>query len=241
MLNEFSWLQATARSPVFISLVLGSIVTFGMALERLYYYHKRRGDPDGTLRRASVKIREGQIREAATLCEATTHPMGPVAADVLRNGMADSQAFEERLHIALSNQKLLLERNLNVLGTMAVASPLIGLLGTVWGIMRSFSSMARTGSAAPAVVASGVAEALVTTVGGLVIAIPALMLYNHLTRRMNVMLTITENNCRALRTILVEERPKTQSAQEPERARRLADIRNEVTERYEEFERSSTR
>jgi len=110
MLNEFSWLQATARSPVFISLVLGSIVTFGMALERLYYYHKRRGDPDDLLRRVSAKIKEGQMREAAMLCETTAHPMGPVVADVLRNASKASQFFEERLHIALSGQKLLLER-----------------------------------------------------------------------------------------------------------------------------------
>ena len=241
MFNEFSWLQSTLGSPVFMALVLGSIVTFGVVIERIYYYHKRRGDPDETLKRASAKIREGQMREAATLCEANAHPLGPVAADILRNGMKDSQSFEERLHIALSGQKLLLERNLNVLGTMAVVSPLIGLLGTVWGIMRSFSAMARTGSAAPAVVASGVAEALITTVGGLVIAIPALMLYNYLTRRMNVMLTIAENNSRTLRTILVEEREKPLPAHEPQRSRRLADIRNEAVERHEEFERSNTR
>ncbi len=241
MLNHFSWLEATARSPVFISLVLGSVVTFGVVLERIYYYHKRRGNPDDTLKRVSIKIREGHLREAAVLCETTSHPIGPVAADVLRNADKPTESFEERLHIALSEQKLLLERNLNVLGTMAVASPLIGLLGTVWGIMRSFAGMARTGSAAPAVVASGVAEALVTTVGGLVIAIPALILYNHLTRRMNVMLTITENHCRSIRTILVEKETKPRPTHEPPRSRRLDHDETDARERREEFERSVAR
>jgi len=241
MLNHFSWLEATLRSPVFISLVLGSIVTFGVVLERLSYYHKRRGNPDDTLKRVSIKIREGQLREAAALCETTSHPIGPVAADVLRNADKPTDSFEERLHIALSEQKLLLERNLNVLGTMAVASPLIGLLGTVWGIMRSFAGMARTGSAAPAVVASGVAEALVTTVGGLVIAIPALILYNHLTRRMNVMLTIAENHCRSIRTILVEEETNRRASHEPPRSRRLEPIESEARRRSDEFDRSLSR
>jgi len=238
MLNNFSWLQATMQSPVFISLVFGSIVTFGVVFERLSYYHKRRGNPDDTLKRVSMKIREGQLREAAVLCETTSHPIGPVAADVLRNADKPTDYFEERLHIALSEQKLLLERNLNVLGTMAVASPLIGLLGTVWGIMRSFAGMARTGSAAPAVVASGVAEALVTTVGGLVIAIPALILYNHLTRRMNVMLTIAENHCRSIRTVLVEEETKRRASHEPARSRRLEHSEIEARGRRDEFERS---
>ena len=87
---------------------------------------------------------------------------------------------------------------------MAAIAPLIGLLGTVWGIMRAFHDMSQTGSAAPSVVAAGVAEALVTTAAGLVVAVPALMLYNYFSRRMNVMLTISENYCRSLRTALLE-------------------------------------
>jgi biopolymer transport protein ExbB len=91
-----------------------------------------------------------------------------------------------------------------VLGTMAAIAPLIGLLGTVWGIMRAFHDMANTGSAAPSIVAGGVAEALVTTGAGLVVAIPALMLYNHFSRRMNVMLTVSENHARSLRSFMVK-------------------------------------
>jgi biopolymer transport protein ExbB len=238
MFNQFNWTEATWHSPVFIALVLCSIVTFGAVLERLYYYHKRRGNPDDMLKKAAVKIREGQIREAAVLCETTLHPVGPVAADILRNANNPANSFEERLHIALSEQKLLFERNLNILGTMAAAAPLLGLLGTVWGIMDSFSNMARTGSAAPAVVASGVAVALVTTVAGLVIAIPSLMFYNHLARRMNVMLTIAENHTRTLRTILVEEEIRTRPAREPARSRRLDQVELEAGSRVMESRNS---
>jgi biopolymer transport protein ExbB/TolQ len=104
----------------------------------------------------------------------------------------------------LSEQKLLLERNLGILGTMAAVAPLIGLLGTVWGIMRAFQDMARVGSAAPSVVAAGVAEALVTTAAGLIVAVPAIMLYNHFVRRLNTMLTEAENHSRTLRSALTE-------------------------------------
>jgi len=87
---------------------------------------------------------------------------------------------------------------------MAAVAPLIGLLGTVWGIMRAFHDMALVGSAAPSVVAAGVAEALLTTAAGLIVAVPAVLLYNHLARRMSVMLTVAENHTRSLRVAFRE-------------------------------------
>ncbi|UCH82883.1 MAG: MotA/TolQ/ExbB proton channel family protein [Candidatus Latescibacterota bacterium] len=205
MFSSFSWMDAMTSSPIVLVLAICSVVTLGAALERIYYYAKRRGNPDGTFRKAVVRVREGKLREAEMALESSMHPVGPVGLEVLRGADKPAETFEERLHIALSAQRLLLERNLNVLGTMAAVAPLIGLFGTVWGIMRAFSDMAQTGSAAPSVVAAGVAEALVTTAAGLVVAVPALMLYNHLSRRMNVMLTVAENQGRSLRTVIVEE------------------------------------
>jgi biopolymer transport protein TolQ len=73
-----------------------------------------------------------------------------------------------------------IEQHLNILATTASVSPFLGLFGTVWGVMNSFLSMGQVGSASLAVVGSGVAEALITTVFGLGAAIPALVLYNYL-------------------------------------------------------------
>lgn len=216
MFSSFSWSDAMTSSPIVLVLVLCSVVTLGAALERIYYYMKRRGNPDDTFRKAVVRLREGKLREAEIICENTTHPLGPVGLEVLRGADKPNETFEERIHIALSAQRLLLERNLNVLGTMAAVAPLIGLFGTVWGIMRAFSDMAQTGSAAPSVVAAGVAEALVTTAAGLIVAVPALMLYNHLSRRMNVMLTVAENQGRLLRTVIVEENARREAAEQHE-------------------------
>ena len=204
MFTEFNWIEATTNSPIFIILVLCSIVTIGIAMERTLYFLKRRGNPDGTLAAALKRIRTGDSGRAADECGRSAHPMGPVAIEIFKSGGRHMESLEERLQIALSQQKLVLERNLNVLGTMAAVAPLIGLLGTVWGILRAFHNMAMTGSAAPTVVAAGVAEALVTTAAGLVVAVPALMLYNHFSRRMNVMLTIAENHTRSIRSALLD-------------------------------------
>jgi biopolymer transport protein ExbB len=204
MFAEFNWSEAMGTSPIFLVLVGCSIVTLGVTLERILYFWKRRGNPDGTLSQVLEKLRSGQVKEAAWACESSAHPVGTVASQLFRSDAQGGPSLDERLHISLSEQKLLLERNLGILGTMAAVAPLIGLLGTVWGIMRAFQDMARVGSAAPTVVAAGVAEALITTAAGLVIAVPAVMLYNHFARKMSVMLTVAENHTRTIHAALLD-------------------------------------
>jgi biopolymer transport protein ExbB len=204
MLGEFNWMDVVGSSPIVMVLIGFSVITLGIVIERALYYMKRNGKPDAVFEVALSKLRRGQKSEAMRACESCTHPMGAVAAQILDSESRDPEEAEERLQIALSQQKLFLERNLGILGTMAAVAPLVGLLGTVWGIMRAFRDMSSTGSAAPSVVAAGVAEALVTTAIGLIIAVPALMLYNHFARRMGVMLTEAENHARSLRLALIE-------------------------------------
>jgi biopolymer transport protein ExbB len=203
MFTEFSWSQVVGSSPIMVVIIGCSVVTLGIAIERAYYFWKRKGDPDRTLADVLRRLRSGQVKEASWACETSPHPIGQVALQIFKHARSGMETLEEQMQIAMSQQKMLLERNLFILGTMAVIAPLIGLLGTVWGIMRAFSDMALTGSAAPSVVAAGVAEALITTAAGLIIAIPSLMLYNHFTQRMNVMLTVAENHARNIRSALL--------------------------------------
>ncbi len=199
MFENFDWIGAMRSSPVMVVILLCSIATLGFALERVIYYAKRRGNPDGTLATALIAVRGGNREEAIRVCNGSTHPFGPVAAEMLKSSGLPAEAVEEKLQISLSEQRMELERNLGFLGTMGNTAPLIGLLGTVWGIMRAFHDMARTGSAGPSVVAAGVAEALFTTAAGLLVAVPSVMIYNHFVRRMGVMLTVAENHVRTLR------------------------------------------
>jgi biopolymer transport protein ExbB len=207
MFENFDWIHAMRTSPVMLVILACSVITFGFAVERLIYFWKRRGSPDLLIAQALVKARNGQAEEAAGTLVAAAHPGGPVAARVLENAHKSDDVIEERMQIALSEQRLLFERNLGVLGTMGNTAPLIGLLGTVWGIMRAFHDLASTGSAGPSVVAAGIAEALFTTAAGLLVAVPAVMLYNHFTRRTNVLLTEAENQARSLRLTLAEDAP----------------------------------
>ena len=204
MFDNFDWIQAIRTSPVMLIILGCSILTFGLAIERLVYYGRRRRISERALAEAVERARKGETKEAAYACGTMQHPFGPVAAELLKSLHLTPDVQEERMSIALSEQRLLLERNLGFLGTMGNTAPLIGLLGTVWGIMRAFHDMASTGSAGPSVVAAGVAEALFTTAAGLVVAVPAVMLYNHFLRRMGVMLTEAENQARRMRQALEE-------------------------------------
>ena len=202
MFENFDWVHAMRTSPVMLIILACSVVTFGFAIERLVYFGKRRGRPDLLIAQALVKARSGRVDEATDALVSAAHPGGVVAAQVLEHVDQSDDVIEERMQIALSEQRLLFERNLGVLGTMGNTAPLIGLLGTVWGIMRAFHDLASTGSAGPSVVAAGIAEALFTTAAGLLVAVPAVMLYNHFTRRTNVLLTEAENHARSLRLTL---------------------------------------
>ena len=207
MLGQFDWVEAVRTSVIMMALVGCSVLTLGAAIDRFLYFRRRAGNADLLLAKAIDRIRAGQFDAANELCRSSKHPLGPVALRVIESLREARGSSEEYLQIALSEQKLLLERNLSVLGSMAAIGPLVGLLGTVWGIMRAFHDMSVTGSAAPSVVAAGVSEALLTTAVGIVVAVPAVLLYNHFNRRMTVMLTVAENHARSLRAVYIEARP----------------------------------
>jgi biopolymer transport protein ExbB/TolQ len=202
MFENFDWIEAMRTSPVMVIIVGCSVVMVGFALERVLYFRRRRDDVQRTAHTVLELVRNGDLRGAARECARSHHPFGSVAVEVLNHAHARGSAADEVLQIALADQRLLLDRNLGVLGTLGNTAPLIGLLGTVWGIMRAFADMAASGSAGPSVVAAGVAEALFTTAASLLVAVPAVLLYNHLTRRMNVMLTVAESQARRVRLAL---------------------------------------
>ena len=226
MFSEFNWLKLTAESPSMIILIMFSIVTFGVAIERAIYFWRRRGNPDSTAQEVAQRLRKGEVKEALWTCGKSTHPVGPVLEIVVGAQTGELGDLDEKIYVELSRQKLLLERNLNVLGTMAGTAPLVGLLGTVWGIMRAFHDMARVGSAAPTVVAAGIAEALVTTAVGLIVAVPALILYNHFSRRSTVMLTMAENHARTIRSWLASPAASGPSSPRPTDGARESATRN---------------
>jgi biopolymer transport protein ExbB len=175
----FDVVEAFRESFVMVILLLCSLVSITFIIERWLFFRKARLNVGSFMSKVKGYLKEGKFDDALKFCDSIQTPL----SKVIRTGLANRNLPRLDLEEAMSNTRLeelvRMERFLGVLGTMGNTAPLIGLFGTVIGIMRAFHDLAVSGSGGPSVVAAGIAEALLTTAAGLVVAIPAVMLYNY--------------------------------------------------------------
>ncbi len=141
---------------------------------------------------------KGKIREAQKLVENASSPEGIILRDCLSHLSLGREALEQILESAKIREKMVLEENLLVLGTLGNNAPFIGLFGTVLGIIKAFNDLAIQGTSGSTVVMSGVSEALVATAMGLLIAIPAVVAYNYFQGQIKRSLLNADRLCRLL-------------------------------------------
>ncbi|MBI1884183.1 MAG: MotA/TolQ/ExbB proton channel family protein [Chlamydiae bacterium] len=141
-----------------------------------------------------IKIYKGGCKELDHLLKAS-ETGSPVAlkGTLPKISILELESLQKMLQRIASEEMMNLEKSLSVLATASSVSPLLGLLGTVWGIMVAFIGISRKGNASIAAVAPGVAVALITTVIGLLVAIPALVAYNFFQTRINTLSLKTDN------------------------------------------------
>ena len=181
-----SLLKISLVMPV---LLLCSVVMVCYALERFWQFMKIGKLDTNLAERIKQCVRQGQIKEAVNLAGRTqgfiTH-----ALEVALNA-ANFPREEMESIFALYRMKLqgLLNRNLAVFGTLSFIAPLLGLLGTVLGVIRAFRDLALSGSGGPTIVAAGIAEALIATAAGIGVAVSSAILYNYFTTRMRTLVT----------------------------------------------------
>jgi biopolymer transport protein TolQ len=175
-----------------ICLKLVQVKRANNASERFleFFWNTKRFDAiDGQLERFSHSplsslFREGYA-EMKKLMEKGVEKEDPT---VISTELAGIDNIARALRRATTSEVTRLERYTTFLATTGSTAPFIGLFGTVWGIMTAFKGIGETGSASLAVVAPGIAEALVATAIGLVAAIPAVMGYNHFQNRIRVLI-----------------------------------------------------
>ncbi len=169
--------------PAMWALLVLSILSIGIVLERLYFFSKQHSDPNRLLREIGERVSRDDIKGAVAVCD---HERG-MLPKILQFGLYRSEKsradISDALSIALLEQLNLLEANLSIIGTVAVIAPFVGLFGTVLGIIRAFKDIALKGNSTPAVVAAGVSEALVTTAAGLAVAVVAVVFFNYFKSR----------------------------------------------------------
>lgn len=172
----FAIIQA-AGWPIW-PLLFASIIALALIIERLVALRRSKVAPEGLLARVVGEVCQGTVNEAAINALEQGSPLGRVLAAGLRNVKSSREVMKESIEEAGRGVTHELERYLTTLGTIASISPLMGLFGTVVGMIEIFGSQAPTG-ANPMQLAHGISIALYNTGFGLVIAIPAMIFWRH--------------------------------------------------------------
>lgn len=202
------WQILIAGGPVMWPILLVSIWTLAILIEKMLFLRSIRIDVSRFLKGVLEKIRQQKIKEAVYLCDNTRNPIGRILkAGILKHGHS-RQEIKEAIEDASLYEIPVLEKGLNILGTLAHIAPLLGLLGTVTGMVSCFQTIQVKATSmhqvTPGDLAGGIWEALLTTVFGLVVAIPAFISYNYLVNRVNRMIQEMERAATEVVNLLTE-------------------------------------
>ena len=174
------WEIVRAGGPLMWPIIFCSIVAAAIVFERLWTLQDKRVLPAELPQKVWQLIENGQVTDKVIVALEQHSPLGRLLAAGLANRHRSHEVLMERLEDAGRHVVYELERFLNTLGTIAGISPLLGLLGTVTGIIRAFDAIQAGGMGNPQALSGGIAEALVATAAGLCVAIPSLIAYRYL-------------------------------------------------------------
>ncbi len=177
-------LQMFRQSFTLVILMFLSVLSVTFALERWWYFRGASGKSDDILGAVRKQLEGGKTESAVAWCQKHPSAVAQVVGYGLQYAGRSRKDLEELMLSKLKEERLKLERYLAILGTLGNISPFIGLFGTVVGIIKAFRDLAASGTGGPSVVAQGIAEALVATAAGLIVAIPAAILYNYFMGRL---------------------------------------------------------
>jgi biopolymer transport protein ExbB len=161
-------------------IIVCSIAAVGILLERLWTLQRKRVLPEELIKKVAQFADAEQVNPKVIEALEKNSPLGRVLAAALANRDRGRDIMMERVEDTGRHVVHELERFLNSLGTIASISPLLGLLGTVTGIIRAFNAVMLGGMGDPRLLAGGISEALVTTASGLAVAIPSFIAYRYL-------------------------------------------------------------
>ena len=168
-----------------IPIMLCSVVVLAICIERLYTLNGRKIAPPHLLATVWQQLKADQLDTNKLKTLKQSSPLGRILAAGLSNAYHGREVMKESIQEAASHVVHELERYLNTLGTIAAVTPLLGLLGTVMGMIKVFAEIMAQGTGNASVLAGGISEALITTAAGLSVAIPALVMHRYFVGRID--------------------------------------------------------
>ena len=177
---------------VMVLIVLSSVVSLAICIERFYTLNPRKIAPPHLLATVWKQLKRGELDgEKLRNLKQSSH-LGRILAAGLGNAYHGRDVMKESIQEAASHVIHDLERYLNTLGTIAAVTPLLGLLGTVLGMIKVFAEIMTQGTGNASALAGGISEALITTAAGLTVAIPSLVMHRYFTGRIDAIVVELE-------------------------------------------------
>lgn len=172
--------------PVIIPLFICSIFALAIGIERFWYLFRSRVDSDDLLEDIKLSLGQGKVLEAMQIAKKSRGPVAAVLAAGIAHYDQDREGIKEHMEVVGRHEIYKMERRMGGLDLIVTISPLLGILGTVTGIIQSFNVVAALeGVGQAAELSAGIAEALITTAAGLIIAVPTMALAAYLNSIIN--------------------------------------------------------
>ena len=182
-------LEFLGKGGVFIvPILLCSVVAVAIFVERLFSLRRQRVAPAGLVRRTEALVADGDLAAAAELLRQSPAAVARVLAVGLRVAGQSRDIVKDHLEEAGRQEAAGLERFVDTLGTIAGVSTLLGLLGTISGMIEIFAVISTQTAVNPGTLAGGISEALITTMVGLSVAIPVIVMHRYLLNRANALI-----------------------------------------------------
>ncbi len=175
-------------------IIFSSIVALAIFLERLWVLRRKHIIPEEIIRHVEDMLKKQKLSEAFFLCQSDTSSISNIFLAGLKNIEKGMWLVKEAIEERGGREARMLEKNLGILSTIANLTPLLGLLGTVSGMIKTFNAISVQGIGNPAPLAGGIAEALITTATGLCIAIPVLVCHRFLKDKASALIFEMEEN-----------------------------------------------
>ena len=177
--------------PIFIC----SLIAITIFFERMFYLKSIKTKSKRFVLRVKNLVKKGSIELAISACRKSPTPISKIMLTGLIKFGQGRDEMKEAIEDSANQEIPVLERNLSTLSTIGNITPLLGLLGTVFGMVKAFNVIAVMGVGKPEALAGGISEALLTTAFGLSIAIPTIVVYNYLSHRVDKLIRDMEINC----------------------------------------------
>ncbi len=200
------WELVKAGGYVMWPIILCSIAAAAIVVERLWTLQESRVIPKELTNKVMQWIETRALNDKMIAALEQNSPLGKVIAAGLANRNRPRDILVERVTDTGRHVVHELERFMSTLGTIASIAPLLGLLGTVIGIIRAFNDISSQGSGDPRILSGGIAQALITTAAGLCVAIPALVGYRYLRGRIEIIVVQMEKEAMRLVDLLESQR-----------------------------------